>query len=599
VGCAVYDALECEFRVNGSHFAKRPTVRGRNRRSQKQNLTAQTAGLLCAWLGTREAMSLVTQGMMTRVADTVARYLAAAGVRHAFGIPGGEVLTLIDALEIAGIDFILARHETPAAIMAAGTTAATSAPGLLVTTLGPGLANAVNGIADAVQERAPLLVISGVVERNIRARYTHQILDHAALLRPLVKASFEIESEGTAAVVSRAISLALTPPCGPVHLDLSPAVAAATDHGPALAGPAISMTTHVDPADPAAADVRRLVGTARRPLLLAGLEAARAGAGQVITRIADAYGVPVLTTYKGKGTLDEHHPCALGAAGLSPAADRILLEVVARADLILLAGYDPIEMRLGWLEPFPAATSVIELTTAPADHGMHRVDRRLLGSVESLLAAIFGHAVPRAIWPSGEPQAARERLTALFEPPAAWGPHAVFTQLAEALPVDATLTVDSGAHRILFSQMWRARRPLEVLQSAGFCTMGAALPLAIGAKVSDPGRPVVAVLGDGGLEMCLGELGTLRDQGLPIMVVVLQDRSLALIELKQRQAGLARSGVALGDTDLPAVARAFGGVGVQVTTATALRAALDEALTAPVFTLIACQISADCYVDRF
>jgi acetolactate synthase I/II/III large subunit len=83
------------------------------------------------------------------------------------------------------------------------------------------------------------------------------------------------------------------------------------------------------------------------------------------------------------------------------------------------------------------------------------------------------------------------------------------------------------------------------------------------------------------------------------MVVVLQDHSLALIELKQRQAGLARSGVALGDTDLPAVARAFGGVGVQVTTATALRAALDEALTAPVFTLIACQISADCYVDRF
>ena len=133
---------------------------------------------------------------MTRVADTVARSLAAAGVRHAFGMPGGEVVTLIDALAEARIRFVLARHETAAAIMGAGAATVTGAPGLLVTTLGPGLANAVNGIADAAQERMPLLVVSGVVERSIRARYTHQILDHAALLRPLVKASFEIEPEG-------------------------------------------------------------------------------------------------------------------------------------------------------------------------------------------------------------------------------------------------------------------------------------------------------------------------------------------------------------------------------------------------------------------
>ena len=166
---------------------------------------------------------------MMRVADTVARGLAAAGVRHAFGMPGGEVVTLVDALADAGIRLVLARHETAAAIMAAGAAAVTGAPGLLVTTLGPGLANAVNGIADAAQERAPLLVISGVVERGIRGRYTHQILDHATLLRPLVKASFEIEADGAAAVVARAIALAMAPPCGPVHLDLSPAVAAALD----------------------------------------------------------------------------------------------------------------------------------------------------------------------------------------------------------------------------------------------------------------------------------------------------------------------------------------------------------------------------------
>ena len=146
--------------------------------------------------------------------------------------------------------------------------------------------------------------------------------------------------------------------------------------------------------------------------------------------------------------------------------------------------------------------------------------------------------------------------------------------------------------------MWRARRPLTLLQSAGFCTMAAALPLAIGAKIGRPRQPVVAVLGDVGLEMGLGELGTLRDQGLPVVLVVLQDGSLGLIELKQRQAGLARIGVGLGRTDLAAVARAFGGRGVTAGSEAELKAALAEALAAATFTLIACPIDLESYVDR-
>jgi acetolactate synthase-1/2/3 large subunit len=535
-----------------------------------------------------------------RIADTVAGMLAAAGVRHAFGMPGGEVITLLDALEAAGIRFVLARHETAAAIMAAGASVMTGAPGLLITTLGPGLANAVNGIADAAQEHVPLLVLSGVVERSVRGRYTHQILDHAALLRPLVKASFELERDGAAAVVARAIALALTPPCGPVHLDLSPAVAAALEPQPVMPRlPMPAAMPNVDPKDPAIADLRRRIATAERPLLLAGFEAARSGAGPIVTRIADRCGVPVLTTYKAKGLLDEHHPRALGGAGLSPAADAVLLELAARADLVLLAGYDPIEMRLGWLDPFPDAALVVELTAAPVDHAMHRVDRRLIGPVGPLLAAVFDGLEPHPTWPAGEPATARERLAARFAPPSSWGPHAVFATLEEVLPQEAMVTVDSGAHRILLSQMWRVRRPLALLQSAGWCTMGAALPLAIGAKACRPDRPVVAVVGDGGLEMVLGELGTLRDQDLAVVVVVLQDASLALIELKQRQAGLVRAGVRLGRTDLPAIARAFGGRGMQVEAAEGLRAALAEAFAAPGFTLLACSIEADGYLDCF
>ena len=536
---------------------------------------------------------------MTRVADTVARGLAAAGVRHAFGMPGGEVVTLVDALALAGISFVLARHETAAAIMAAGAASVAEAPGLLVTTLGPGLANAVNGIADALQERVPLLVISGVVERGIRGRYTHQILDHAALLRPLVKASFEIEPEGAAAIVARAVALATTPPCGPAHLDLAPSVAAAADPAGASSRPAPTVTAPApDPSDPGLAAVRARLATAERPLLLAGLEAARGGAAPALVRLAERCGMPVLTTYKAKGVIDEHHPLALGGAGLSPAADRILLELVGRADLVLLAGYDPIEMRPGWLDPFAATAEVIELTACPPDHAMHRVDRRLLGPLAPALTALLPDGVPGPGWPDREPAQARRRLTELFARSQAWDAAAIVATLNEALPETAIVTVDSGAHRILLSQMWRARRPLCLLQSAGFCTMAAALPLAIGARIARPDRPVVAVVGDGGLEMGLGELGTLRDQGLPVVLVVLQDASLGLIELKQRQAGLARIGVGLGRTDLVAVARAFGGRGVSAASVGELRAALSDALAAATFTLIVCPIDLDSYDHR-
>ena len=174
---------------------------------------------------------------MTRVADTIAATLRAHGVRHAFGMPGGEVVTLIDGLEQAGIGFKLARHETAAAIMAAGASVLSGAPALLVTTVGPGLANAVNGIADAAQEHVPLVVISGIVDRATRARYTHQVIDQAAMLRPLVKASFEIEPESAGQTVARALALAMADPKGPVHLDLSPAVGGPAGRGRRAEGP--------------------------------------------------------------------------------------------------------------------------------------------------------------------------------------------------------------------------------------------------------------------------------------------------------------------------------------------------------------------------
>ena len=536
----------------------------------------------------------------TRIADIVADILYRHGVRHAFGMPGGEVVTLLDGLQKAGIAFHLARHETAAAIMAAGASQRTGMPQVLLTTLGPGLANAVNGIADAAQERVPLIVLSGVIDADQRGRYTHQVIDQAAMLRPLVKASFEIggdaSGETAAVLITQAIALALSAPMGPVHLDLSPAMAAAMVRVAPV--PLRALDTPPAPSADAIAALRQRIDAAERPLILAGFEAARDGAGPDLLRLAERLGAPVVTTYKGKGLIPEDHPLALGAAGLSPKADQILLPLFAQADLVLAIGYDPIDMRAGWRD-MAGADALVEITALPAGHGMHEAGLRLKASPALVVPLLADHVASRAGWPGGAAQAARDALRSAFTASPVWGPSAIVATLQAEVRADEVVTVDSGAHRILLSQQWVARQPLTLLQSAGFCTMAAALPLAIGVAAAEPNRRVHAVMGDGGLEMGIGELATLRDLDLPVTVVVFQDQSLALIAMKQASARLAPAGVALGETDFARVAEGFGGHGLSVETIDDFRNALQAARGRTGFSLIACRFDARLYDGSF
>jgi acetolactate synthase-1/2/3 large subunit len=173
-----------------------------------------------------------------------------------------------------------------------------------------------------------------------------------------------------------------------------------------------------------------------------------------------------------------------------------------------------------------------------------------------------------------------------------------FTVLRAVAPAGTIATADSGAHRILLSQTWTCDRPRTLLQSTALCTMGCALPLATGAALGN-GRPSLCFVGDAGLEMVLGELATLRDLQVPVVIAVMVDESLGLIELKQRQSGLANAGVDFGATDFPAVARAMGGHGVRVDTAAALEAEARAAFARPGFTVLACAIGRRAYDGAF
>ena len=155
-----------------------------------------------------------------RTADIIGRRLYEAGVRFAFGIPGGEVLTLIDGLESAGIKFILSKHENAAGFMAEGAHHVTGAPAVLIATVGPGAANAVNVTANAQQDRVPMLVITGCVDSVDTVTYNHQVFDHRAVFSPICKGSFEVSDGYVDDLIDKAIAIATEGRPGPVHLDL-------------------------------------------------------------------------------------------------------------------------------------------------------------------------------------------------------------------------------------------------------------------------------------------------------------------------------------------------------------------------------------------
>ncbi|MCZ8261414.1 MAG: thiamine pyrophosphate-binding protein [Beijerinckiaceae bacterium] len=538
-------------------------------------------------------------------ADILATRLARQGCRVAFGMPGGEVLALVEGLEAAGIRFVLTKHENAAGFMAEGfwhrqslaDPAAPMAPGILVATLGPGAANAVNVVANALQDRVPLIVLTGRVDAAEAESYTHQVFDHQALFRPITKASLSASRGAVHRVIDRAIQIATSGQPGPVHVDVPISVAEGEEPADAF------LRAAAAPGLPGPADLaqaRAFLAAARKPVVVAGVDAVNHHAGAALRAFIEALGAPLVTSYKAKGLVDERHPFVLGGAGLSPKADRILLPALAEADCVILAGYDPIEMRINWRDPFPPGVPVIDIAATVPQHQMHRADLVLAGDVGLILAALTPEAGGSHPAGSGRAEPLRQTLAEAFPDAPDWGPHAVFHTIRGLAPETTLASADSGAHRILLSQIWRCHAPRDLVQSSALCTMGCALPLALGMQMAEPDRPVIAFVGDAGLEMGIGELATARDLGLPVIVVVLQDERLALIDLKQRASGRKEAGVRFGATDFAAVAAAFGGVGVAVDSRDALAVAFSAALVRrDRFSLIAARIAPDAYQGAF
>ncbi len=528
--------------------------------------------------------------------EVIAERLYDAGCRHAFGIPGGEVLALMDALDRAGLGITLVKHENSGGFMAEATYHTNGAPGVLFATIGPGIANAANAIANAWQDRVPLIVLTGCVPAPEAHTYTHQVFDHVKFLETITKASFRVEARTAGIIIDKAIKIATSGRPGPVVLDVP--IDVQREMSNVWMKPRHQPEAIMVPAGEDLETAQTWLREAKRPLVLAGVDALSQRASEAVAAFCIAHDAPLVTTYKAKGILPEDHPLALGGAGLSPKSDAVLLPLITASDCVILAGYDPIEMRMGWRDVVAPDQRVIDITSVGNTHYMHQSALNFVGSVSATLTALGAPDATTEHWQGGEIENAKAALKAMYLSDETWGPAAIIDEARKASPAGTVATVDSGAHRIVLSHVWEVDHAGGLLQSSALCTMGCAVPLAIGRKLAEPARPVIAFVGDAGVEMFLGELATARDQKLGIPIVVFIDEQLGLIELKQRGSQMANLGVEFPGTDFPRVADAMGGIGVACHDRETLNAAITAAYAQNTFTLISAFIGTNAYDGR-
>ena len=274
--------------------------------------------------------------------------------------------------------------------------------------------------------------------------------------------------------------------------------------------------------------------------------------------------------------------------------DKIHMRAIADADLILTVGFDPVELRSDWMSPWSDDKLSVNIDLVPNTHHVFRSAIEFSGSIVACLTGLW-HAAPETPpqrWGRTDLDSYRKSLRAALahHPQRGLGPYQVVSTLRDVFPRDTIATIDTGSHRILINHVWDAYEPRRLLQSNGLGSMGYALPAAIAAQLLFPDRPVLAMMGEAGLDMVIGEMALLEHHRLPLTIVVFRDDTLSLIKLKQERMQLPETGVRTGSPDYAMLAKAYGGDGVVVEDVPSLRRAAQKALASQRFTLIEARI---------
>lgn len=528
------------------------------------------------------------------VAELLVKCLETEGVTHIFGVPGEENEALLFALEPSSIEFVPCRHEQGAAFIANVWGRLTGKAGVCLSTLGPGATNLITGVADANLDKAPLVAITAQGGLDRLHNESHQRLDVVNMLRPITKWNGSITSPKVVSeVVRKAFKLAEMEKPGATHVELSEDMAEQ------------EVPSHLIPIKPR--EVRRpasdykaiqktldLLGSAQKPLILAGNGAIRKQASKHLTEFVSRHNIPIVSTFMGKGAVSDRLDQSLFSIGLG--FKDYVLEAVEQSDLILAVGYDIAEYPPQRWNP-DGDKRIIHIDFDPAEIYTHydpeiEVTGDISAALWELNDKLNDSNLDYTDWYKPVRQRIKDDINSYrLQEDDAFTVPGVLLELRDSLDDDGLLISDVGTHKMWIARNYPTYCPNGCIISNGLASMGIALPGGLAAGLLNHGRQIVSVMGDGGFMMNSQELETARRLGVGYVNIVFNDNDYGLISWKQQQHRERSVSTRIQNPDFKKYADSFGIPGYRPEGLTELRSTLEQAISQKELCLIEVPIS--------
>ena len=515
---------------------------------QRNATTESKASMTVAQAGAPDGLGSKNpkQGMKLTGAQAVIASLEAEGVEKLFGYPGGQAIKIYDALyDSKQIHHILARHEQAAVHEADGYARSTGKVGVVLVTSGPGATNTVTGIATAYMDSVPLVVITGQVPRAMIGTDSFQECDIVGITIPIVKHSFLLQSiEELPKTFREAFHIAKTGRPGPVLIDIPSDLASQEivfDYPDDVNIPSYRPTYRGN-----AKQIRAAVEAIKkseRPVMYVGGGVGISGASKEAVELSRIAQIPVVTTLMAKGAVPENYELNLGMVGMH--GSKYANMTLNQSDLIICCGARFSDRVTGKLDGFAPGAKVIHIDIDPAEIGKNREAQiPIVGDLKGALEAMVASFSKSTDAPASSEWVRtvlswRDRFplydAGVGDNPAEIVPEIAMRQLSDALdPMNSIVVTEVGQHQMWAAQMIERDAPRTFLTSGGLGTMGFGFPAAIGAQVGNPDKTVVCVAGDGSFQMNSQEMATAAINGIPVKVVIVDNRALGMVHQWQK-----------------------------------------------------------------
>ena len=533
-------------------------------------------------------------------AEALLHSLHLEGVELMFGYPGGAALHIYDAIfNQDHVDHILVRHEQGAVHAADGYARATGKPGVALVTSGPGATNAITGLATAYMDSTPVVVISGQVKSNLIGTDSFQETDMIGVSRPIVKHSFLVQrAEDIPEIVKKAFHIATTGRPGPVVIDVPkdltdpnykfeftyPSEIKMRSYNPPKSGDLSKIKEAVD-----------LIEHAKRPVIYSGGGVIQDDASDELTELARLLNFPVTNTLMGLGAFPGSDPQFMGMLGMHGTYQANM--AMHNADLIVAVGArfddritnDPNKFSLG------AKKIHIDVDAASVSKIIH-ADVPIVGSAKECLSVLIQEIKTRDLaidqdqlssWNQQisewrEAHGLNHSLLELGPQNGKILPQQVVQSLYKETEGKAFITSDVGQHQMFAAQYYHFDKPRQWINSGGLGTMGFGLPSAMGVQLAFPDETVACVTGEGSIQMCIQELSTCLQYGLPIKIINLNNAALGMVRQWQDMQYGGRHSSSTYENSLPdfvALAESYGHVGIKVSSFDSLESAMKECIS--------------------